>query len=155
MTRRERTRFEWDRIREVELRDVGVRFAFGAIVSLLAALVGARFGAFVGGAFLAFPAILPATLTLIQRHGSRADAELDDRGAAAGAPGLAAFAALIWFVPHRPAIVLPLAVLLWFLVAFAGYWTWRFVRRSLDLDAGPATRRDGTEETDERVREAE
>lgn len=153
MSRRESARFEWERLREVEWHDVMVRFAFGATISLVAALIGARFGAFVGGAFLAFPAILPATLTLVQRHGSRADAELDDRGAAAGAPGLVAFAALVWLVPHHPAIVLPAAVVVWFACAFATYRTWRFVRRSLGLEDGHATSTDGEEEAAERANE--
>jgi hypothetical protein len=43
--------------------------------------------------FLAFPAILPATLTLIERKQSKREAEEDDEGAVLGAVGMLAFAA--------------------------------------------------------------
>jgi hypothetical protein len=43
-------------------KDLTVRFAFGAAISLVAALISLAFGATAGGMFLAFPAILPASL---------------------------------------------------------------------------------------------
>ena len=47
--------------------DYVVRFMFGAAISLLAGLIGMRFGPVVGGLCLGFPAILPASLTLIEK----------------------------------------------------------------------------------------
>jgi hypothetical protein len=37
-------------------------------VTVIAGLIAARFGPVVGGLFLAFPAIFPASATLIERH---------------------------------------------------------------------------------------
>ena len=44
------------------------RFLFGAGISLAAGLIGMKFGPVVGGVFLGFPAILPASLTLIEER---------------------------------------------------------------------------------------
>ncbi|MET8803359.1 hypothetical protein [Streptomyces sp. NPDC004546] len=43
-------------------------FFFGAGVSLLAAVVWKLFGPFIGGVFLAFPAILLASLALVAKE---------------------------------------------------------------------------------------
>ena len=48
-----------------------------------------------GGMFLAFPAILPASLTLVKRHDSRADALDDARGGRVAAIALACFAVAV------------------------------------------------------------
>ena len=51
---------------------MAVRFAFGAAISVGAGVLGKAVGARFGGTFLAFPAILPASLTLIQnKEGTR------------------------------------------------------------------------------------
>lgn len=61
--------FEPSKIRDLKASELGVRFAFGACASIVAGLVGTAFSPVVGGMFLAFPAILPATLTLLeQKH---------------------------------------------------------------------------------------
>ena len=44
------------------------RFLFGGTVTALAGLIAKRFGPEIGGLFLAFPAIFPATATLIEKH---------------------------------------------------------------------------------------
>jgi hypothetical protein len=54
-----------------------------------------------GGVFLAFPAILPATLTLIEKKEGRQRAHEDDVGATAGSVGLFAFALAGLFVVSR------------------------------------------------------
>jgi len=38
-------------------------------MTVIAGLIAFRFGPVVGGLFLAFPAIFPASATLIERHG--------------------------------------------------------------------------------------
>jgi Protein of unknown function (DUF3147) len=45
-----------------------VRFAFGGTITALAGLVAKRYGPGIGGLFLAFPAIFPATATLLDKH---------------------------------------------------------------------------------------
>ena len=45
-----------------------VRFAFGGTVTAVAGIIAKRFGPEIGGLFLAFPAILPASATLIEKH---------------------------------------------------------------------------------------
>jgi hypothetical protein len=78
-------------LHDVKQSELGMRFAFGACASAVAgviALASTRFG----GMFLAFPAILPATLTLLEKkHGAEA-ARHDLRGAVLGSLGLVAFA---------------------------------------------------------------
>lgn len=84
---------------QVRARDMWVRFAFGAVVSVLAGLVSLTLGPRAGGLFLAFPAILPATLTLLQKQDGTAYAVTDVRGAVAGAVALGGFA-----LTARPAL---------------------------------------------------
>ena len=90
-----------------------VRFLFGGAVTAVTGWVAGRFGPAVGGLFLAFPAIFPATATLLEKHErekkrkvgipftirGRLAAALDARGAAMGTLGLAVFAALTWKLP--------------------------------------------------------
>ncbi|HEY2813724.1 MAG TPA: DUF3147 family protein [Acidimicrobiales bacterium] len=102
---------------------MGVRFAFGAGMSVVAGLAGNVFSPVVGGMFLAFPAILPATLTLLEKkHGTEA-AVHDDRGAVLGAIGLVAFAlvAAALFTVVAPAFVLIAATVAWAVAAVAVY----------------------------------
>jgi uncharacterized membrane protein len=89
----------------------------------------------VGGLFLAFPAILPSSLTLVAAHqqkrkaqqglqgavrGGRA-AALDALGAALGGVGLLFFAAITWQLLPRypPAAVLSSATFVWACVSYA------------------------------------
>jgi hypothetical protein len=79
-------------LREVRPKDYAVRFAFGVTVSAAAALVAIVWGDRLGGLFLAFPAILPATLTLLQKEHGQRSAVSDVHGATLGAAGMVAFA---------------------------------------------------------------
>jgi hypothetical protein len=82
----------------------------------------------VGGVFLAFPAILAASLTLIEHDEDSAEAREDARGAVLGGCALAAFAGVAAVaLPALPgSAALALAALAWAVVAFAGYWLlWR------------------------------
>ena len=45
-----------------------LRFFFGALVTVIIDIIAKNFGATIGGLFLAFPAIFPATATLIEKH---------------------------------------------------------------------------------------
>lgn len=89
-----------------------LRFVLGATVSLTAAIVSVVLGPLAGGVFLAFPAILPATLTLLERDKGTVAAVGDARGALAGALGLVAFALTVVILGHRtPAAVALLTAL--------------------------------------------
>jgi hypothetical protein len=88
------TRIHFDRaaLRSVQPRDLAIRFAFGFGVSVAAGIVTLAFGSRTGGLFLAFPAILPASLTLIEKKEGRRQAEGNAVGAIIGAVALVAFA---------------------------------------------------------------
>ena len=110
-----------------------IRFAFGGAVTAFAGVVANRFGPGIGGLFLAFPAIVPATATLIKKREQqkkersgfagvergRAAAAVDIAGAAMGGFGLIAFSLIVWLsLPGRPTpLVLAGATVVWFLVA--------------------------------------
>ena len=89
--------------------EFAVRFLFGGLITAARGLIAKKFGPGVGGLFLAFPAIFPASATLIEKHekqkkeraglhGSvrgRKAAAVDAAGAAIGSLGLLAFAWLV------------------------------------------------------------
>jgi hypothetical protein len=109
--------------------EYALRFLLGGSITAINGFIGKKFGPLVGGLFLAFPAILPATLTLVEKHerqkkeraglnGTKRGccaAILEARGAAMGAIGSLAFAVVVWqFLPgHEPWIVLAAATLSW------------------------------------------
>lgn len=86
------------------------RFVLGGLITAITGWLGHRFGPVVGGLFLAFPAIFPASATLLEKHErvrkhkagvaftirGRLAAALDARGAMKGALGGMAFGAIAW-----------------------------------------------------------
>jgi len=107
-------------------RAYAVRFVFGGVVTACTGLVAHAFGPAVGGLFLAFPAILPASITLIEdREGKRIAAD-DCAGAVLGSVGLLAFGAVVWALAPRLAAwqVLGCATVAWLAVAVA---LWRLL----------------------------
>lgn len=133
--------------RRTQWREIGVRFLFGGIVTVITGLIAKEWGPGLGGLFMAFPAIFPAAATLVAKHedeemeraglqGARrasAAAALDARGAAMGAVGLMVFGAVAWkLLPtQRTTSVLIGALLAWFLVAVTLWWMRKAVRTSL------------------------
>ena len=119
------TRICFDRaaLRSVQPRDLAVRFAFGFGVSVAAGIVTLAFGSRTGGLFLAFPAILPASLTLIEKKEGRRPAEGNAVGAIIGAVALVAFALTAWAVfTHIPgATVEAVALAAWLIVSVLLY----------------------------------
>ncbi len=77
-------------------RDLLIRFFFGAAISAVAGVFSLAFGIELGGIFLAFPAILPATLTLVEKEEKEKKAEDLDVGAMMGAAALIGFAIVGW-----------------------------------------------------------
>lgn len=111
------------RARQVSLRDLFVRFAFGAATSAVAGTISIVWNSKAAGVMLAFPAILAASLTLIANEESRRAAREDARGAVLGGVGLAAFAGVGYAsFGHLPSVlVLVLALLAWVCVACGLY----------------------------------
>ena len=107
----------------MNFKGLGLRFVFGFVISVVAALISMRLGQRFGGLFLAFPAILPATLTLIEEKEGESRASINATGAVLGACALVAFAAAAaWLLPRtHPLLALIAAGVLWFGLAVAAY----------------------------------
>jgi|SRR5947207_1153718 len=119
----------FESLKGIKLHEWVVRFLFGGAVCVIAGLIAKRFGAEIGGIFLAFPAIFPAGASMVEAHEKkhkarigldgtvrgRTVAGLDAAGAALGCFGLAAFATVCWLGLPRLALaaVLALAGLAW------------------------------------------
>ncbi len=105
----DRPRVDMSRLRQAKPKDYVIRFAFGGLVSVVAALIGHWTTPEFGGIFTAFPAILLASLTLIgKREGDEPSAE-DAEGGALGAIALTATAAVITLTLTRVAGAVSLA----------------------------------------------
>lgn len=127
-------------LRETEWYEYLVRFVFGGLITAIAGLIAEHFGPVVGGLFLAFPAIFPASATLIEKHEKekrqptpstergRQAVSLDAEGSAIGSLGLIAFAIFVWqlVTVYRAWLVIAGATLLWWSVAFL---LWRFKQK--------------------------
>jgi hypothetical protein len=113
--------------RKIRRRDLLIRFAFGAAISTVASLISILAGIRAGGLMLAFPAILPATLTLLEQEESKRYAAEDDLGSVLGAIGLAAFAGVAWWLIPRAggAVGIVAAGLAWFGTATGCYFSIR------------------------------
>ena len=117
------------RLRKTSWREYALRFAFGGLVTAFAGFLGTTFGPAVGGLFLGFPAILPASLTLVKKHEGEEAAGDDAAGAMAGSIGLIVFGALVWALATRLAAwqLLLLATSAWPVVSvivwLLGQWT--------------------------------
>lgn len=116
-------KFDVSKLNDASAQEMLVRFGFGAGTSALAAVVSTLAGPTVGGVFLAFPAILLASLTLVADEEGRSKARDDARGAAAGALGLVAFAATggALFTREFPVLVFVEASLAWTVVGIGAY----------------------------------
>ena len=111
------------KVRGVGLRELGYRFIAGAATSIAAGAITLAFGPRVGGIFLAFPAILAASLTLIEKEEDSAEAREDARGAVLGGFALILFAviAALTLGNLSAPIALLLATVGWFAGANVGY----------------------------------
>ena len=118
--------FEWSKIRSAKPKELGIRFAFGALVALLAGILGLLVGPKFGGLFLAFPAILPASLTLIEKKEGLTKAWSDASGGILGAIGMLCFAlTAMLLLPWNPLAALLLALLIWIVVSTGLYFLFR------------------------------
>jgi hypothetical protein len=101
-----------------------VRFGFGGAIAVAAGVIGRAWGPAIAGLFLAFPAILPASITLVKVHDGRRQAVDDARGARVGSAGLVAFALVVLATASSlaPALVLVLAAVAWAAVSIVLWW---------------------------------
>jgi hypothetical protein len=114
----DRIGFQPRKLRKLSVRELLIRFAFGAGISFLAGVISTIWGARAGGVFLAFPAILLASLTMIAEEEGLPRSRDDARGAALGTLGLIGFACVAaWAFPRWfPWAALAAATLVWALV---------------------------------------
>jgi len=121
--------------------ELATRFVLGGLVTAGAAAIAKGYGPSVGGLFLAFPAILAASVTLVEKHEreskkknglrgairGRQAAAADAAGAAMGSPGLIAFAYFICALiqDHSAPIAIAGATAVWALVAATVWWIWK------------------------------
>ncbi|HET9720520.1 MAG TPA: DUF3147 family protein [Solirubrobacteraceae bacterium] len=115
--------FDLGKALQAKPRPMLLRFAAGALTSVVAGIVGLLFGHRIGGIPLAFPAVLVASLTLIEEQEDSEEAREDSRGAMAGAAAMAVFAVIggVLFGVIAGGAVLALAALGWALVAAGLY----------------------------------
>jgi uncharacterized membrane protein (GlpM family) len=123
------------KVREADFKEMLVRFVLGALVSIVAGIISKTVGARFGGLFLAFPAILPASLTFVQEKEGNREADRDAVGAVLGGIALIGFAVVgeTLFTRHNPALVLVLALIAW-LVAIAVLYSTLALLRPDDCD---------------------
>ncbi len=133
-----------------------IRFVFGGTITALTGIAAQHYGAEIGGLFMAFPAILPAAATLIDKHEKekkeragldgtqrgRVTAGVDAAGAAMGSIGLMVFALIVWLKLTNSSLSLVLvgATLAW-LVASVMVWElretlYRRIRARLHASSG-------------------
>ena len=120
--------FDINNLKQKQPWEMGVRFAFGGLITAAAHLVAEAFGPGVAGLFLAFPAILPASLTLIYQHEGPRGAAEDALGALPGSVALGLFAVCVWqgFAHnYHAALVVLAAALLW--AGSAALLWWAFI----------------------------
>jgi uncharacterized membrane protein (GlpM family) len=113
-----------DALRRTHTSAYLIRFGFGGSMTALAGIIAHAYGPAIGGLFLAFPAILPASLTLVATQDGRQSAVEEARGAILGAVGLGAFAAAVWLLGGRiaTALVLMFAAATWFIISCTLWW---------------------------------
>ena len=73
-------RIDLSTLRQTQWYEYALRFLFGGLITAVAGLIAKHFGPAVGGLFLAFPAIFPASATLIEKH-ERQRAQRDGQAA--------------------------------------------------------------------------
>jgi len=145
-------------LKQTRVSQVVVRFCLGGLITVAAGLIAKKYGAAVGGLFLAFPAIFPASATLIEKHErerkaksglngavrGRKAAAIDAAGAAIGSLGLLAFALLIsrMISEYEPWLVMIGATIVWMATsAFLWYLRKHEWRSGSGADHESVTRR--------------
>ena len=137
-------RVDGSALRDSKWSQYALRFLFGGIVTAIAGLVAQHYGPVIAGLLLAFPAIFPASATLIEKHEKqqkekngingtvrgRQAASVDAAGSAMGSLGLLVFAVITWqFLPaHSAGAVLGAATVAW---AVVSVFVWQLRKRGV------------------------
>ncbi len=137
-------KFQLSAVRRTKWYEVILRILFGGLTTVATGMIAKSYGPVVGGLFLAFPAIFPASATLVEKHEkekkqrahidgvnqARRAVALEARGTAMGSIGLVAFAIVVWqFLFGKPAwLVLTAATLSWLITSLL-IWELRRVAR--------------------------
>jgi Kef-type K+ transport system membrane component KefB len=130
--------FNTSALKQTRWYQYAVRLLLGGLITAIAGLIAKKCGPNFGGLFLAFPAILPASATLIEKHErerkekkglhgtvtAKKAVAADAAGASLGSVALLAFAWFVWKTLQQlpvwqtllaaTAIWLMVSVLLWF-----------------------------------------
>jgi hypothetical protein len=125
-------------LRRTRWYEYALRMLLGGLATVATGLIAKHFGPGIGGLFLAFPAIFPASATLVERHATqkkrragiwhsirgRQAAGLDAAGAMLGAVALIGFALLVFKTirGHQAWMVLLSAGVAWCLIAMSLWW---------------------------------
>jgi hypothetical protein len=137
-----RIEFDFSALQRTRWYEYALRFFFGGAVTVAAGLIAKQYGPIFGGLFLAFPAIFPASATLVEKHEierkrkagiidnarGRKAAALDARGAALGCVALACFAVALWQLlsDWNAAVSLGAALGIWLSLALLAWRLRRF-----------------------------
>jgi hypothetical protein len=137
-------RVDGSALRDSKWSQYALRFLFGGSVTAIAGLIAQHYGPVIAGLLLAFPAIFPASATLIEKHEKqqkekkgmkgrvrgRQAASVDAAGSAMGSLGLLVFAVIVWrFLPaYSPWAVLGAATVAWAVVSL---FVWQMRKRGL------------------------
>jgi hypothetical protein len=153
-------RFSASSLKEGRWYEYMIRFALGGAATVFTGLISSRYGAFIGGLFLALPAIFCASATLIEKHEIRRKREaglsgerrgqmaaaVDSAGAALGAIGMLAFAIVFSLtVETSIAAAFTGASFAWLAVSIAAWYVRRKTRsaRCTEQGSGSAMRGNG------------
>jgi len=147
-----RVHFDISALKATKWYEYALRFLFGGAITAITGVLASHYGEVFGGLFLAFPAIFPASATLVEKHErekkqragiakttrGREAAALDARGAAIGSIGLIGFALTVWRLAPiwKGALALFTALVVWMALSIL---IWRLRRHSLFLRRGRAS----------------
>jgi len=152
-------RFSPSSLKEGRWYEYLIRFVLGGAATVFTGLVSSRYGALVGGLFLALPAIFCASATLIEKHEIRRKREaglagerrgqmaaaVDAAGATLGALGMLAFAVAFSMLVVRSSVPAAFvgASLAWLTIAVVAWYAHRKMRsvRTVEQTAGSANSR--------------
>jgi hypothetical protein len=133
-------KFQLSALRRTRWYEIVLRFMFGGLTTVATGMIAKSYGPVIGGLFFAFPAIFPATATLVEKHvkekkkkahidgvnRSRLAVALEARGTAMGSLGLVVFGLLLWrFLVAQPSWLVLLAASLAWLVTSIVIWELR------------------------------
>lgn len=134
-------RINFNGAKRTKFSEYGIRFLLGGAITVATGIVAKKFGPGIGGLFLAFPAIFPATATLVASREKekkrpvgidgtirgREAAAIEARSTAYATVGLIVFSLIVWhFLRERNTEeVLIVAATAWLVTAVA---LWRIFR---------------------------